>query len=393
MTNDVEWCYSIHNRLFMLQEVKMIDRNSNVHLYQQVTDFIEQGIEKGTYVEGKKLPSERELSTRFGVDRITVRKAMDILSEKGLIDRIAGSGTFVKGDSATEVLEAAAAADFNDWHYIAFIMPDDSNFEARISSPFHSEMLRVIERECNKNKYHLVFKTLNADTTLQQLAETKGIAGLVFSSFVNENNLQAAKAHGIPSVVVNYISKEITSVSIDNASGAYEATKHLLKLGHRRIAVIAGSASYQSCKERLLGYRSAIEEFGLDFDSQIIVHGNWQHADGYKCAQELMDKYKNDMPTGLFVMNDAMAFGAIEALTKKGLVVPKDISVVGFDGTKNDYFHVPKLTTVKVNIQTIGKVAMLYLINSIDCKNQPVKIIVPADLVIGDTTTRPRIVG
>lgn len=364
--------------------MSIIDKTSNVPLYKQVFNNLVNDIETGVYTTAKALPSERELSTLFGVDRITIRRALDMLSNMGLIVRKPGSGTYVRDlkSAPAETQEPVS----NGWRYLCFIMPTDESFSSRINGPFYSKIFSVIESECAKYKFHLIYKVLGPDESLLKFIDTAHISGLIFSSHVDQKTLVEARFCGIPSVIYNYISDEITSVGIDNISGSYGITKYLLELGHRDIAIITGLPSYQTCSERMEGYRKALAEYGLNPEKQIVLEGDWSFESGYQCAKDLMAFHKEHFPSAVFCMNDVMAYAAMKAFTENGLSIPADISVAGFDGIENQFSYAPQLTTVSVDIISIGKMVMRHLINAIDDCDYIVKILIPTQLEIGGST-------
>lgn len=362
----------------------MVDKTLSTPLYRQVYNALARDIENGVYPLATPLPPERELSTMFGVDRITIRRALDILSTAGMVVRKPGSGTYVQS-TCVKADEPQPVPD-TGWRYLGFIMPTDESFGLRINNPFHATILSVIEEECTKHKFHLIFKILGQGESLREFVASSHICGLIFSSYADESILHQTRALGVPAVIVNHISNEITSVGIDNFAGAYDITKYLLSLGHRRIGVITGMPSYQTYQERIGGYRKAMQESGLDPAQQPILEGNWRFESGYQQAKKLLGDYASDLPTALFCMNDTMAYGALKAFAESGLEVPKQISVAGFDGIENEFPYTPTLTTAKVDIISIGKLAIRNLLNSIDDTDYSVKIIVPVKLEIGDST-------
>jgi LacI family transcriptional regulator len=133
------------------------------------------------------------------------------------------------------------------------------------------------------------------------------------------------------------------------------ATEHLLSLGHRRIGFIAGPTRLLCSRARLDGYRAALEGAGIPVDDALIVPGDFYHASGSTGASALLDLRKP--PTAVFAASDQMALGAIEALRRRGLRVPEDMSVVGFDDLPEVRWLSPPLTTVRQPLTEMGKVA------------------------------------
>jgi LacI family transcriptional regulator len=139
--------------------------------------------------------------------------------------------------------------------------------------------------------------------------------------------------------------------------------RHLVSLGHRRIAHIQGPLPYQCSQERFEGYRQGIAESGLAFDSTLVSAGDFQVSSGHRCASELLTQ--DERPTAIFAANDHMAWGVLEFAQEYGLCVPEDIAVVGFDDTPPSRYKQPPLTTVRQPFQEMGKRAaelLLWLI-------------------------------
>lgn len=137
---------------------------------------------------------------------------------------------------------------------------------------------------------------------------------------------------------------DILCVTSQNSEGAYEATKHLVELGHERIACICLPREWSTSVERVNGYRQALIDSSVEVDENLILFSNGRLDGGRSCTEKLLQM--REPPTALFVTSDIVAFGAVEAITDSGLSVPGDISVVGFDNIEfAEYFRVP-LTTV-----------------------------------------------
>ncbi|WP_424769399.1 LacI family DNA-binding transcriptional regulator [Paenibacillus sp. sgz302251] len=146
------------------------------------------------------------------------------------------------------------------------------------------------------------------------------------------------------------------SINYDDHLGAYEATKHLIDLGHKRIAVISGLFNSNPSRERFNGYYQAIMDNQLDFDPALIKTGDWEFDSGHRLTSELLSTVQK--PTAILAMNDNMAAGAIDACKNKGLRVPEDISVIGFDDREFSSYISPRLTTMKLPLHEMGTEAM-----------------------------------
>lgn len=158
------------------------------------------------------------------------------------------------------------------------------------------------------------------------------------------------------------LSASIHSVGVDNIRGGELAVEHLLSLGHRRIGLISGPHHWLAAQHRLLGWQRAMAAAGLSPDAAAISEGDWTAPGGYRAACSLLDRCPD--LTAIVAHNDNMALGAIRALHERGLRVPADVSVVGYDDVPAAQYLAPPLTTVRQNLARVGQVAVDLLIEA-----------------------------
>jgi LacI family transcriptional regulator len=181
---------------------------------------------------------------------------------------------------------------------------------------------------------------------------------------------------------------DVNGISVNNFHGAYAATEHLIMLGHRRIGLITGRSDIPVGAVRLAGYRAALEAYGLAFDEALVVNGDFSYASGRRGAEALFDR--PDPPTALFACDDQMAFGAINALARRGLVVPRDVSVIGFDDTVDAARFNPPLTTVRQPLREMGELAGEMVCRLIDgSASGPTRVMLNTELVVRESTAAP----
>ena len=270
---------------------------------------------------------------------------------------------------------------------IGMIIPDNSN-------PFFAEVALGIEMRSFDLSYNVIFCNTNRDVQKEliylDLLLKKRVDGIIFvSSGSNINSIEFIKSQKIPVIVVDREVKrlEVDSVLVDNLSGGYQATKHLLNLGHKIISCISGPSLITPSSERIEGYKKALKEASLEIYEKLILQGDFQYEGGYKSAKRLLRMKK--IPTAIFVCNDLMAIGAIRAIKEGGLSVPKDISVVGFDDIALASFYSPKLTTVTQPKYQMGKLAANMLIERIMNKEiEPRRKLLKTELIIRESTSR-----
>ncbi|RIH86740.1 Catabolite control protein A [Meiothermus luteus] len=218
-----------------------------------------------------------------------------------------------------------------------------------ISSPYYGEMLKGVEQALEGTSYHPIFASghWRADQEEAALKVLVGrqVDGLIVmdGSVPQERLLELAQS--MPVVVVGRSIPGLRCLGIDNAQGAYEGTRHLIELGHRRIAHIAGPQSHPDAIERLRGYRKALEGAGLPFDPALVVEGDYLEPSGLLAVEALLAR--GALFTAIFAANDQMAYGANVALYRRGIRVPHDVSLVGFDDLPSSSYFTPPLTTVR----------------------------------------------
>jgi LacI family transcriptional regulator len=173
---------------------------------------------------------------------------------------------------------------------------------------------------------------------------------------------------------------------VDDERGALLATRHLIELGHRRIAFIAGILDHPDATERFKGYRRALREADIAHDPKLVAPGDFLEEGGVAATQRLLNS--GSQFTALFCVNDQTAYGACLALHRHGLSVPRDVSVVGFDDLHASSYRVPPLTTVRQSIRTLGEssgAAMLQLLQD----HTPNISSPQVELVVRESTAAP----
>jgi LacI family transcriptional regulator len=177
---------------------------------------------------------------------------------------------------------------------------------------------------------------------------------------------------------------EAHSVDVDNRTAARRAVRHLVELGHRRIACITNAPlAYTAATERLEGYRDALDEAGIAYDERLVVEGSFDAASGHQAATRLLARTSF---TGLFVASDVVALGALRGIREADLDVPGDISLVGFDDIALAEHFDPPLTTVKVPARAIGEAAGRVLLDRIAGAVVALRTVLPTNLIVREST-------
>ena len=219
--------------------------------------------------------------------------------------------------------------------------------------------------------------------------DTDGV--ILVTSEPTGSQLEQLRNADIPLVVLdpgNPPPPDLPSVGATNWAGGLAATEHLLALGHRRIATIGGPGDYLCSRARTDGYRSALERAGIRFDPELVRNGDFQHECGFACGGELFDL--PEAPTAIFAGSDQQAFGLYEAARQRGLRVPQDVSVVGFDDPPISRWVPPPLTTVRQPLAEMGRAAAQMLgdlIEGVPLRSGRVEL--STELIIRESTAPP----
>ncbi len=177
----------------------------------------------------------------------------------------------------------------------------------------------------------------------------------------------------------------VPTVCIDNVAAAEEAVKHLLDLGHRRVAFINGPKDSPLCEDRLTGYKRAMKHAKATLNARWVQSGDFTLASGYACMQKLLAL--PERPTSLFCSNDEMAIGAMQACREAGMTLPTDMSIVGFDDIPVAAYTHPRLSSVHQPRNQIGEQVMLLMLRMLrDGVSEQARIVLPHELIVRDST-------
>jgi LacI family transcriptional regulator len=206
------------------------------------------------------------------------------------------------------------------------------------------------------------------------------------------DELSALHEHGYQFVIVDPrkpIDERVPTVSAAHSSGASEAVEHLLGLGHRRIAAITGPRGWSATEERLRGYRGALAAAGVMPDPRLEIESDFHATGGLAVADALLDL--DQPPTAIFAFNDMLAIGVMQAARRRGILVPEELSVVGFDDTFEAAIVTPPLTTVRQPLAEMGRMAVALLVRLL--QNQRIEALhveLETRLVVRESTAPPR---
>jgi DNA-binding LacI/PurR family transcriptional regulator len=263
-----------------------------------------------------------------------------------------------------------------------------------VADPFASEVVCGIEQTANDHGYSVILADSNADPererkVVQSLAERRVDGIIVTSSRVGALYVPLLSEMMVPIVLVNdqYPGDFVHSVMIRNQDGMRAVTEHMIALGHRRIAYIGDRFGYQSDTERLAGYRAALSAADLPAQSDLVVHGDGGAEAAMQGMEQLLALAK--APTAVCCYNDMSALGAMRCLRNRGLRVPGDFSVAGFDDLFFAAYTEPPLTTVRQPMRRMGHMAMESLLKLMEGGDSVAQIHIEAELVVRQSTASP----
>lgn len=255
--------------------------------------------------------------------------------------------------------------------------------------PFYSDVLQGVQDVAISNNYNLIACTYAM--TEKFLTERRVDGAIILSPNIDDELLIKVAGAKFPIVVMDReIDNEyIYNLLIDNVKGAYDATKYLISLGHKKIAYISGPLISYDNKKRLEGYKKALSEMGLSEDNNLIVQGRFTEEGGYAAMKLLLlnSKFNNNHIDAVFCANDEMAIGAIQALKEESIGVPNDISIVGYDDIKLASYIEPALTTISYNKYEWGTMAANLVFQGLKNGSTGGKIILPTELKIRESCT------
>jgi LacI family transcriptional regulator len=253
---------------------------------------------------------------------------------------------------------------------------------------FFSEVIRGIDQTARRHRYHLLVSSSHAarpeiEAALRSMRGRVDGLVVMWPDMDSETAVRNLPA-GFPLVLLNspVDAESFDVIRIANFDGAYAMVRHLVDLGHRRIAIIRGVAGNFDSEERVRGYHAALADAGLSAPAEYDVSGDFNETAAFHATTELLRA--DPRPTAIFAANDAMAIGAISALREAGLRVPDDVAVGGFDDIPMARYLDPPLSSVHVDISALGELATLRLISALQDKehHQRREDVLPTTLVL-----------
>lgn len=335
-----------------------------------------------------KRSTAKEVAELAGVSRTTVSFVLNQVS-----------GVKISEETRQKVLAAAKELNYypdstarrmvsGETHVIGFVLRQ--NPDQAYSDHFLPQVLSGVSRSTSSHNYRILFEPIlpeHHSGAYTQLIHERHVDGIILSGpRYDDTELVTLAAEGAHIVLIGQLpGSDLPFIDVDNLGGARTATKHLIDLGHRSIGFIANAPQiYTASADRFAGYQAALQDAGISIRQDFVRFGNFTVQSGYDRMTELLNS--KPVPTALFVASDTVALGAIQAVHEKGLKIPADVAIVGFDDIPLAAYIDPPLTTVRLPAYGLGWGAADLLIRLIS--NEEIKssgVLLETELVIRDS--------
>lgn len=335
------------------------------------------------------MPSKRitslEVARHAGVSRTTVSLVLNDVPGAQISERTRQRVIQVAEELGYVPVAAARALARQRTQVIGLILTRSPHHIA--SDAFLTQILESLVETSHQNGMHLmidIVEDIHHREVYLDLTRARSIDGIIFSGpKFDDQALRALEQDGFPTVLMGQLpGTSFYSVDIDNRAAAKLAVAHLIHLGHTRIACITNAPiSYTASADRLQGYREALESAGLQFDPRLVRQGNFDLESGYIQMNHLLDL--KPLPSAVFVASDVVAFGAMSAIRERGLSIPGDIALVGFDDVPFARYIDPPLTSVSLPAVQLAREACNLLLALIRGEQPPErKLLLGTHLVV-----------
>ncbi|MGO5053516.1 LacI family DNA-binding transcriptional regulator [Lachnospiraceae bacterium LCP25S3_G4] len=324
--------------------------------------------------------------------------AKEIGVSSATISRVINNSGYVSEETRKKVLWAveeyqyvpnaiARSLSTRDTHSIGVIIPD-------IENEFFSSIISGISEVAEENGYNIHFMGSNENSQsehafLETVAKQR-LAGVIITPVSEEDSITREKLlrmqeSGIPVILVDrdISGAKFEGVFVDNLSGAYDGVSTLIEAGHKKIAIITGPETSKPGKERLKGYKNAMEQAGLSIKEEYIISGDFKIEKAYQCTEQLLQL--EDSPTAIFSSNNLTTMGCLKYFTKNKIEIGRQISIVSFDDIEILKLIEYKLSVVARDAKQQGREAMHLMLKRLNLKEvpkNPVRMNIPYQVLL-----------
>lgn len=352
----------------------MIKTNSFLPKYIQIKEEIAEKIRSGIFQPGTKCPSENEIIETYKVSNTTARKVLSELVYEGLAYKEQGRGTFVALTKAVPSIKV--------------IIPCEVNIGI---SFYFSEMVRGMKEAAKNSGLDIILDT-GEDKFIpykKRELDSKNIKSLIVVDppFNKKDTLSRWLEEGLDFVVVgaHFEDLDINFVDCNCQKGAFNAIEYLARLGHRDIAFISGELESVTHQDILEGYKDALNGYDIPYKKELVTVAEISEEEGHRAGKNLLEF----SPTAIFA-SDIHIIGAMKAIKEKGLRIPQDISLMGFEDISMARFFDPPLTTVHQPVYEMGKISIEKTAKIINgALKENVRVMLNTELIIRDSCAEP----
>jgi len=356
------------------------NKDSIVTIYTQLANALRTQILSGELQPGDRIEPEIEIAERNGISRSTVRQAMNLLVNEGLLERLPGKGTFVRALHVRQINGGT----------IGLVVP-----YAR--DTLIMDILLGVETGAKSRKYSVMF-SFNGENLQQEASDLRrlrdeGAQGVIvfpISNVIHDETIWQLYAEKFPMVLIDRYFPELPTdyVVVDNAGGAYQAAQHLIHLGYQSIGFLTATRlQTTSAHDRFLGFRKALADHGIQYCDQCLLDISRANGDHSTEVQLLREALRNPQRARAYVaLNDFAALRLMEAARLENLNIPQDVAVVGFDDiAAAAQVNVP-LTTISQPRYDVGFRAVQILLDRLEGNSfHTNRIILPTTLVVRES--------
>ena len=345
-----------------------------------VIQYLEQQLANGSLRPGDKLMTEQTLMDKLDVSRVTVRRALEAMADQGRVEHVRGRGCFVKAEQKTSRPGT-----------IPFILAHDDTL-SRVLDIYKGAQDYLKARDC---QVILAVSHYDIAYECQQVLDffKKGHRFMIVLSNSGSDSMDFyfdLMQKGASFVFVDKKPQDLPCdfIRSDNFTGGFLAARHLIEQGHRRIAVCSHEMPHQSLSiaDRIAGYRFALKKYGVPFREDSL---HFAYGVGIEAMTESLLR-QDEMPTALFCLNDIIAMHTYNALVNRGIRIPEQMSIIGFDNLSITADHVPSLSTIGQDFYGMGYRAAKVIYHRIQAQKQPFfDCALPVELIVRDSSQPP----
>lgn len=348
----------------------LVESNKKELIYLKIVSDIRNSIKSNALRPGDNILPERKLAEKFGVSYGTVRKAIQILTDEKLLSKVHGCGTFVtKSEPEPKKVKR-----------IGINIPT-------LKLSYYADMVEKMERMITDNNYEFLLTNRDAlvksKNMLENILLRTKLDGLLLTGEIKPD-LFCYIRDIAPDMHIIFLDggvdgMEVNSIRFDDESGAFAATEHLIRQGRKEIIFIDAGRKYINTRCRENGYLAAMEKWSLQ--PWIKYVNGYGYENGVEAVQEVLAEGK--IPNAIFCVTDLVAMGALQVLTVHKIKVPEEVALVGFSNLREADFARPRISSVKVDVKEISRLAVMEMIEKIEGRSKDLwQVVFPTHLIV-----------